>query len=300
MGPVLKFNSMATLPPAGDATPEQELVRWSILVALSLIALAVGYLVTSPRYRFLSDKITPRMLLFAPRAGMFVGISTILISVGLAPFSNDVYSGVICPCHWTESFHEQYTTMSILVAYSPMKYVIWIGFNTVAFLAMITAFIGIHRWWNNPVFNSTGRKAVLSIWLVLMFMLAFSISADLMFSRHFDRPLHITLGYAFFVSTALGALFGHPLVRWETISRREKSLPISEIGQRWSLIAMSICFFLSLWYLDLYELRIVSPTIFPNKTEGILAFSEHLLISSQLIWMGSLSHVFLAGSDEEE
>ena len=46
MGPALKFNSMATLPPAGDATPEQELVRWSILVALSLIALAVGYLVT--------------------------------------------------------------------------------------------------------------------------------------------------------------------------------------------------------------------------------------------------------------
>ena len=38
----------AVLPPAGDATPEQEMVRWVLLIASSLIALGVGYLVTAP------------------------------------------------------------------------------------------------------------------------------------------------------------------------------------------------------------------------------------------------------------
>ena len=293
----------AVLPPAGDATPEQEMIRWSILVATSLIALGVGYAMTAPigsrleKYRISSERI-----LLAPRLGMMIGIGTILISVLMAPFSNDVYQGVICPCNWTEDFHNQYTTMSILVAYSPMKYIIWIGFNTVAFLAMITGILGFHRWWKNPIIATPGKRLVLIIWLILTFTLAFSISADLMFSRHFDRSLHIQLGYFFFVSTALGALFGHPLIHWESVARKKEGLQVSETGVKWSLYAMLTCFFLSLWYLDMYELQIVSTMILENRTEGILAISEHLLIISQLTWLGSLSTIFLTThySEEEE
>tara|TARA_Y100000766_G_C18889633_1_gene597828 strand:- start:101 stop:994 length:894 start_codon:yes stop_codon:yes gene_type:complete len=293
----------AVLPPAGDATPEQEIVRWIILIASSLIALGVGYLVTAPvGSRFSKFRISSAKILLAPRIGMIIGISTILISVLLGPFSNDVYEGIICPCHWTEDFHNQYTTMSILVAYSPMKYIIWVGFNSVAFLAMITGFLGFNRWWKDPVFSTPGKKIVLIIWLLLTFTLAFSISADLMFSRHFDRPLHIFFGYFFFVSTALGALFGHPLIHWESNARRERGQHVSETGVKWSFIAMMICFILSLWYLDMYELKIVSTLILESRTEGLLAISEHLLIIAQLAWLGSLSTVFLAThqSDEEE
>ncbi len=293
----------AVLPPAGDATPEQEMIRWSILVAASLIALGIGYAMTAPMgSRLAKYRISTERILLAPRLGMMIGIGTILISVLMAPFSNDVYQGVICPCNWTEDFHLQYTTMSILVAYAPMKYVIWIGFNTVAFLAMITGFLGFHRWWKNPIFTTPGKRLVLIIWLILTFTLAFSISADLMFSRHFDRPLHIQLGYFFFTSTALGALFGHPLIYWESIARKEKGLQVSETGVKWSLYAMLTCFFLSLWYLDMYELQIFSTMILENRTEGILAISEHLLIIAQLTWLGSLSTIFLTthDSDEEE
>ena len=293
----------AVLPPAGDATPEQEMVRWVFLIASSLIALGVGYLVTAPvGSRFSKFRISSAKILLAPRIGMIIGISTILISVLLSPFSNDVYEGIICPCHWTEDFHNQYTTMSILVAYSPMKYIIWIGFNSVAFLAMITGFLGFNRWWKDPEFSTLGKKIVLTIWLLLTFTLAFSISADLMFSRHFDRPLHIFFGYFFFVSTALGALFGHPLIHWESKARRERGQPVSEAGVKWSFIAMTTCFLLSLWYLDMYELKIVSIMILETRTEGLLAISEHLLIIAQLAWLGSLSTVFLAThqSDEEE
>lgn len=291
----------AVLPPAGDATPEQEMVRWTILIAASLVAFGVGYAMTSPigsrlsKYRISNEKI-----LLAPRLGMIIGISTILISVILATFSNDVYEGVICPCNWTEDFHNQYTTMSILVAYSPMKYVIWIGFNSVAFLAMITGFLGFRRWWNNPIFSTPGKKSILIIWLILTFTLAFSISADLMFSRHFDRALHIQFGYFFFVSTALGALFGHPLVYWESVALKEKGQRFSEIGVKWSLYAMIICFLLSLWYLDMYELQIVSTMIIEKRTEGLLAISEHLLIIAQLTWLGSLSTFFLSTQESEE
>ena len=291
----------AVLPPAGDATPEQEMVRWTILIAASLVAFGVGYAMTSPigsrlsKYRIPTEKI-----LLAPRMGMVIGISTILISVILATFSNDIYEGVICPCNWTEDFHNQYTTMSILVAYSPMKYVIWIGFNSVAFLAMITGFLGFRRWWNNPIFSAPGKRVVLIIWLILTFTLAFSISADLMFSRHFDRPLHIQFGYFFFVSTALGALFGHPLVYWESVARKEKGQRFSEIGVKWSLYAMITCFLLSLWYLDMYELQIVSAMIIEKRTEGLLAISEHLLIIAQLTWLGSLSTFFLSTQESEE
>tara|TARA_B100000902_G_scaffold29057_1_gene34903 strand:+ start:964 stop:1857 length:894 start_codon:yes stop_codon:yes gene_type:complete len=293
----------AILPPAGDATPEEELIRWILLIAASLIAFGVGYYTTAPiGSRFSKYRVAPETILLAPRMGMIIGVSTILISVLLAPFSTDVFEGIICPCNWTEDFHNQYTTMSILVAYSPMKYIIWVGFNTVAFLAMITGFLGFHRWWNNPVFASPGKRIVLIIWLLLTFTLAFSISADLMFSRHFDRSLHILLGYFFFVSTALGALFGHPLIHWESSSRRENGLPVSENGVKWSFVAMLTCFLLSLWYLDMYELQIVSPMILESRTEGTLAISEHLLIIAQLTWLGSLSTVFLATlqSDEEE
>ena len=293
----------ALLPPAGDATPEQEVIRWVFLLVMSLIALGTGYLITAPvGGRFSKLRISSAKILLAPRLGMIIGIGTILISVFLGPFSNDVYEGVICPCHWTEDFHNQYTTMSILVAYSPMKYIIWVGFNSVAFLAMITGFLGFNRWWKDPVFSTFGKKTVLIIWLLLTFTLAFSISADLMFSRHFDRPLHIFFGYFFFVSTALCALFGHPLIHWESKFRRERGQPVSETGVRWSFIAMVTCFILSLWYLDMYELKIVSAMILESRTEGLLAISEHLLIIAQLTWLGSLSTVFLATheSDEEE
>ncbi|MFL2976747.1 MAG: hypothetical protein ACJZ49_04290 [Candidatus Thalassarchaeaceae archaeon] len=291
----------AVLPPSGDATPEQEMIRWIILIVSSLIALGVGYLVTAPAgSRFSKFRISSAKVLLAPRIGMIIGISTILISVFLGLFSNDVYEGIICPCHWTEDFHNQYTTMSILVAYSPMKYIIWVGFNSVAFLAMITGFLGFNRWWKDPVFSTPGKKIVLIIWLLLTFTLAFSISADLMFSRHFDRSLHIFFGYFFFVSTALGALFGHPLIHWESKDRRERGQLVSETGVKWSFIAMMTCFILSLWYLDMYELKIVSIMILENRTEGILAISEHLLIIAQLAWLGSLSTVFLATHQSEE
>ena len=248
----------AVLPPSGDATPEQEMIRWIILIVSSLIALGVGYLVTAPvGSKFSKFRISSAKVLLAPRIGMIIGISTIFISVFLGLFSNDVYEGIICPCHWTEDFHNQYTTMSILVAYSPMKYIIWVGFNSVAFLAMITGFLGFNRWWKDPVFSTPGKKIVLIIWLLLTFTLAFSISADLMFSRHFDRSLHIFFGYFFFVSTALGALFGHPLIHWESKDRRERGQPVSETGVKWSFIAMMTCFILSLWYLEhLTEIRL--------------------------------------------
>ena len=291
----------AVLPPSSDATPEQEMIRWIILIVSSLIALGVGYLVTAPvGSKFSKFRISSAKVLLAPRIGMIIGISTIFISVFLGLFSNDVYEGIICPCHWTEDFHNQYTTMSILVAYSPMKYIIWVGFNSVAFLAMITGFLGFNRWWKDPVFSTPGKKIVLIIWLLLTFTLAFSISADLMFSRHFDRSLHIFFGYFFFVSTALGALFGHPLIHWESKDRRERGQPVSETGVKWSFIAMMTCFILSLWYLDMYELKIVSIMILENRTEGILAISEHLLIIAQLAWLGSLSTVFLATHQSEE
>ena len=291
----------AVLPPSGDATPEQEMIRWIILIVSSLIALGVGYLVTAPvGSKFSKFRISSAKVLLAPRIGMIIGISTIFISVFLGLFSNDVYEGIICPCHWTEDFHNQYTTMSILVAYSPMKYIIWVGFNSVAFLAMITGFLGFNRWWKDPVFSTPGKKIVLIIWLLLTFTLAFSISADLMFSRHFDRSLHIFFGYFFFVSTALGALFGHPLIHWESKDRRERGQPVSETGVKWSFIAMMTCFILSLWYLDMYELKIVSIMILENRTEGILAISEHLLIIAQLAWLGSLSTVFLSTHQSEE
>ena len=100
----------AVLPPAGDATPEQEMVRWILLIAASLIALGVGYAITAPiGSKFSKYRIPPSRILLAPRLGMIIGISTILISVLLAPFSNDVYEGIICPCNWTEDFHNQYT-----------------------------------------------------------------------------------------------------------------------------------------------------------------------------------------------
>ena len=95
----------AVLPPAGDATPEQEMIRWSILVATSLIALGVGYAMTAPiGSRLEKYRISTERILLAPRLGMMIGIGTILISVLMAPFSNDVYQGVICPCNWTEDF----------------------------------------------------------------------------------------------------------------------------------------------------------------------------------------------------
>ncbi len=52
---------------------------------------------------------------------------------------------------------------------------------------------------------------------------------------------------------------------------------------------MMTCFILSLWYLDMYELKIVSIMILESRTEGLLAISEHLLIIAQLAWLGSLS-----------
>ena len=108
------------------------------------------------------------------------------------------------------------------------------------------------------------------------------------------------MGYFFFVSAALGALFGHPLIHWESKSRRDMGLRVSDNGVKWSFFAMIICFILSLWYLDLYEVKIVSPMIIDNTSEGILAISEHLLIISQLTWLGSLSTVFLATFQSEE
>jgi len=280
----------ALLPPAGDATPEEEKIRWTLLVNVFLIAILIGCLVTS--YPILS----PQTLYSAPRGAMILGLSTMLISQGLAPFSNDTYLGVPCPCHWNESFNEQFTTISILAAYAPMKYVIWGGFYTVAFLIIITAFVGIRKWWDHPFFGQYRKKrAVLLLWFFSMLVLAFSLSAELVFARHFDRKLHIVMGYFYFGSAASVTVFGHVLIRWETmnvVSRREKAQKQILVGHRLSMVSMFICIVLSLWFLYLFLKQ--------TAMEGIMALSEHLLVGSQLFWMDSLYHVFLAGCDDED
>mmetsp|Transcript_37614 Transcript_37614/g.87677 ORF Transcript_37614/g.87677 Transcript_37614/m.87677 type:complete len:321 (-) Transcript_37614:9-971(-) len=283
--------------------------RWIILLFLICAyaflgrALVLRYYclypsVSIPRVQLLSRNTSHNNLLLAPRVCMTIGISTIIAAVSIAPFSTDVQNGMPCPCNWTEDFRNQYTTLSILAAYAPMKYIILVGFSAVSFLVILTGYIGYFRWWKwsavgnsnisllTRIFSVQMRRAVLITWLVMTFTLAFATVGNLVFPHHFDRKVHILMSYLFFASTALSTVFGQTLVFFETKSRQIKNENIASSLVTSSFFAMITTVILSFWYLFVFTRHV-------GNSEGLLAISEHMLIIAQLCWVGSLSKVFL-------
>jgi len=226
---------------------------------------------------------------YAPLAAMVIGILTIIIAVLVTPLSSDD-----CPCHWMTDFREDYTTLSILVEYQPMKNIINVGFGLCGFLVLLTASVAYELWYargNHPIFSASGKQQIfLFVWLTIALVLDVSLLGNLFFNHSFNREIHVFFGYMLFISMLLMILTGNPIVQWEaerlTMKRRCLS-PQMKLAQNISKLSIITSVIWTGWYFVAY-----TGGLAPN--EGTLALSEHLLIVFELSWLGSVYFLFKA------
>tara|TARA_Y100000588_G_C13708603_1_gene691881 strand:- start:56 stop:649 length:594 start_codon:yes stop_codon:yes gene_type:complete len=174
---------------------------------------------------------------------------------------------------WDESLNEQYTTLSILVYYKPMMITIYFGLTAACFGGLI---LGTKIWQDYEFANDSSNKIInigLLIWLIILLNHSFWTQGTLIFSRSFDRPLHINTGYLAFTAAALGPLIGAIIFRI-----MGDSCGIQEAGRKKLLWGSIIIVFLAIWYLLAYDFGMVN-------SEGQLAISEHILICCELGWL---------------
>ena len=198
-----------------------------------------------------------------------MGIASIILSVIMAIFV--IPEGEMG--RWDESLNEQYTTLSILVYYKPMMITIYFGLTAACFGGLI---LGAKVWQNYEFRNAPLNRILnigLLIWLIILLNHSFWTQGTLIFSRGFDRPLHLNTGYFAFTAAALGPLIGAIIFRI-----MGESCGISESSRKKLLWGSISIVFLAIWYLLAYDFGMVS-------SEGQLAISEHVLICCELGWL---------------
>jgi len=254
--------------PRGVASPQELAIRWAITTAACATILAVVYYVTRPSQtprssapRSSASRLLARTLPLAPAAAGAASSFGLIAGVLLAPFTP-----ASCPCHWPSAFHAHYTTISVLLSYSPPKYVVWVGFLPGAALMMLTALLGHRRWYA----GSACRRCAAAAWTASAVTASASAVAVLTFPRHFDGRVHVEVSTAFFVSMLLCVVIGHGLVRSEAVENKE--------GKCRSAAAAAVTFALTMWYAPAYFLKAA-------PSEGVLSISEHLLLLSEFMWL---------------
>ena len=256
---------MVSMPPSGSATPDEIFFRWIIIFHIWLFMVISSYFLARKKFDDESQDWVKKI----PKITGILGICSIILSVLMAIFV--IPEGQMG--RWDESLNEQYTTLSILVYYKPMMLTIYFGITAACFGGLI---LGAKIWQSYESSNNTSRNIVIGmllIWLIVLLNHSFWTQSTLIFSRGYDRPLHINTGYIAFTAAALG-----PLIGAITCKIMGDDCQISKTSHNKLLGGAILIVFLALWYLLAYDYDWVN-------SEGQLAISEHVLICCELVWL---------------
>lgn len=283
----LLFDRTQLLPPPGVASDDERRLHWNYVNIVAVIGIIVAYELSKgdthqkrlvPISRQLQDN-TPILIFVA-------GFTTMAGSILLAPFSNDVYKGKICPCHWTEDFASQYTTLSTMAAYRPMRYIILVGLISTAYLIQVTSFILARRLWPRLKHQEKGKWTVdrfaAAACIVSSFLEPYPLIGLTLFARHVDAKQHVSFAIKFLTCAFLTTTFGHFLM--ERMAKAEWMDPNEGMrGLNKSRIVTIACYIFGVWYGMVYVKQVL-------KSEAGLAVSEYLLLLSLLSWPICVAH----------
>ncbi len=180
----LVCDSIPCLAPAGNSNSDSELTLWIITSVIWILMLTFSIILVNKGKGDIRDWI-----LAFPFFSGFVGIGTMGLSVILAVFF--VPTGEVGK--WTENFHDQYASLSVLSYYQPMRFLIPAGFTIVSFGILISLVEGFNRWWANSRNTGFLQSTIFLSWLIMVILGTFFVESTLVFTRDIDREIHLRM-----------------------------------------------------------------------------------------------------------
>jgi len=256
-------DSIPCLAPGGVSQTDSELTMWILTFSIWILMLTFSTILVYRGKGELKD-----WTLATPFFSGFVGIGTMGVSVILSIFF--VPMGEVG--RWTENFYEQYASLSVLSYYQPMRFLIPSGFTIVSLGILISLVEGLKRWWHQSRNIGLLSSTILLVWALLALLGTFFAESTLIFTRDFDRDIHLNMIYASHICLTLSPFFCSIFLLIKSKSENEST----DFPTRLLTISVGI-------------IVIASITLFIHTQElfsgGIMAFSHQIMVGSQLVWL---------------
>ena len=266
----LVCDSIPCLAPAGNSNSDSELTLWIFTSVLWILMLTFSIILVNKGKGDIRDWI-----LAFPFFSGFVGIGTMGLSVILAVFF--VPTGEVGK--WTENFHDQYASLSVLSYYQPMRFLIPAGFTIVSFGILISLIEGFNRWWANSRNTGFLQSTIFLSWLIMVILGTFFIESTLVFTRDIDREIHLRMITASHICFTFSPFLCSTFLLLQTKSENKSS----DFQTRLLTISVGII------VIALFVFLIHTQDIFSS---GIMAFTHQIMIGSQLVWLIYFSTVY--------
>ncbi|MAK40303.1 MAG: hypothetical protein CL993_01065 [Euryarchaeota archaeon] len=266
----LVCENLPCLAPAGNSQPDSELILWIISVTIWIALLSFSIILVNKAKGDLRDWI-----LAFPFFSGFIGIGTMGLSVILAIFF--VPSGEVG--RWTENFHEQYASLSVLAYYKPMRFLIPVGFTIVSFGILISLVEGLRKWWIHSRKTGFIQSFLLVSWSITVLLGIFFVESTLLFTRDIDREIHLNMVAASHICLTLSPFLCSTFLLLQTKSENKSS----DFQTRLLTISVGIIIIALFTYL-IHMQEILSI--------GFMSFSHQIMIGSQLVWLIYFSTIF--------